>query len=35
VNVLWDHRAGASWPVSDAVREDLERYLGDPVDMRG
>ena len=35
VNVLWDHTAGASWPLSAQVREDLERYLGDPVDMRG
>ena len=32
VNVLWDARTQASWPISDAVRADLERYLGDPVD---
>ena len=34
VNVLWDHGAGAAWPLSGAVRADLERYLGDPVAMR-
>ena len=35
VNVLWNHHAGASWPLSDAVRQDVERYLGDPVSLRG
>ena len=26
VNVLWDHTAQSAWPISDAVRADLERY---------
>ncbi len=34
VNVLWDHRAQAAWRLSDPVRSDLERYLGEPVAMR-
>ncbi|WP_210649423.1 thioesterase family protein [Nocardioides sp. SYSU D00065] len=34
VNVLWDHRAQTAWRLSDAVRADLERYLGDPVALR-
>ena len=34
VNVLWDHRAQAAWTISDAVRADLEHYLGDPVGFR-
>ncbi|NYE35450.1 acyl-CoA thioester hydrolase [Nocardioides cavernae] len=34
VNVLWDHGAQAAWQLSDAVRSDLERYLGDPVAFR-
>lgn len=34
VNVLWDHRALASWRISDTVRADMERYLGEPVTMR-
>jgi acyl-CoA thioester hydrolase len=34
VTVLWDHHAQAPWPISDAVRADLERYLGDPVVLR-
>jgi acyl-CoA thioester hydrolase len=32
--VLWDHRAQAAWTISDAVRTDLEGYLGDPVGFR-
>ena len=32
--VLWDHAAQAAWPVSDAVRADLERYLGEPPTFR-
>jgi acyl-CoA thioester hydrolase len=32
--VLWDHTAGTSWPLNDAVRADLERYLGEPVGVR-
>ena len=31
VNVLWDHHAQSAWTISDAVRADLERYLGEPV----
>ena len=34
VNVLWDHRAQSAWTISDAVRADLEHYLGDPVGFR-
>jgi acyl-CoA thioester hydrolase len=34
VNVLWDHRAQGAWTISDAVRADLEHYLGDPVGFR-
>ena len=34
VNVLWDHRAQASWRLSGGVRADLERYLGEPVTFR-
>lgn len=34
VNVLWDHHAQTSWPLSDGVRADLERYLGEPVSIR-
>jgi acyl-CoA thioester hydrolase len=34
VNVLWDHRAQTAWTISDAVRADLERYLGEPVVFR-
>ena len=34
VNVLWDHAAQAAWPISDAVRADLERYLGEPASFR-
>jgi acyl-CoA thioester hydrolase len=34
VNVLWDHHAQAAWTISDAVRADLETYLGDPVGFR-
>lgn len=34
VNVLWDHHAQTSWQITDAVRADLERYLGDPVSLR-
>jgi acyl-CoA thioester hydrolase len=34
VNVLWDHRAQTAWTISDAVRADLERYLGEPVGFR-
>ncbi|GAA5107387.1 hypothetical protein GCM10023339_05370 [Alloalcanivorax gelatiniphagus] len=34
VNVLWDHEAQAAWPVSAAVRADLERYLGPPPTFR-
>lgn len=32
--VLWDQRAQSSWPLSDAVRESLERFRGDPVTLR-
>ncbi|GAA1923872.1 acyl-CoA thioesterase [Nocardioides hwasunensis] len=32
--VLWDRGAQAPWPISERVRSDLERYLGDPVAMR-
>lgn len=34
VNVLWDHSAQRAWKLSDDVRADLERYLGDPVSFR-
>ena len=34
VNVLWDHRAQSAWTISDPVRADLERYLGEPVSFR-
>ena len=34
VNVLWDHHAQAAWTISDAVRADLETYLGAPVGFR-
>ena len=34
VNVLWDHGAQSAWTISDPVRADLERYLGDPVSFR-
>ena len=34
INVLWDHTAQAAWPISDAVRADLERYAGEPAQMR-
>jgi acyl-CoA thioester hydrolase len=34
VNVLWDHTAQAAWPISDAVRADLQRYAGEPAQMR-
>ncbi len=34
VNVLWDHRAQAAWTISEGVRSDLERYLGEPVCFR-
>ena len=34
VNVLWDHRSQSAWTISDAVRADLSRYLGDPVGFR-
>ena len=34
VNVLWDHGAQSAWPISDAVRADLERYAGEPAQMR-
>ena len=27
VNVLWDNHAQTSWPLSDAVRAELERYV--------
>lgn len=29
VNVLWDHHAQSAWTISEPVREDLERYLGE------
>lgn len=32
--VLWEQAAAASWPVTDEVRDDLERYLGPPVALR-
>jgi acyl-CoA thioester hydrolase len=34
VNVLWDHHAQTSWQLSDGVRAELERYLGEPVNLR-
>lgn len=34
VNVLWNHPAQASWPISDAVRARMERYLGEPAAVR-
>jgi acyl-CoA thioester hydrolase len=34
VNVLWDHAAQSAWPISDAVRADLERYLGEAPTFR-
>ena len=34
VNVLWDHHAQTSWRLSETVRADLERYLGEPVSFR-
>ena len=32
--VFWDRSTGASWPMNDEVRADLERYLGPGVDLR-
>lgn len=32
--VLWDGSAGRAWPMSDAVRADMERYAGRPVPLR-
>lgn len=32
--VLWDHGAGSSWRLSDAVRADMEAYGGAPVSLR-
>lgn len=34
VNVLWDHTAQSAWPISDVVRADLQRYAGEPAQMR-
>lgn len=34
VSVLWDHNAQKPWRINDAVRDQLERYLGDPVAVR-
>ncbi len=34
VNVLWDHHAQSAWTISESVRTDLERYLGEPVAFR-
>ncbi|WP_323794446.1 acyl-CoA thioesterase [Nocardioides sp.] len=32
--VLWEQAGAASWPVTDDVRADLERYLAPPVALR-
>ena len=32
--VFWEQAAATSWPLSDEVRVDLERYLGPPVALR-
>lgn len=32
--VLWDTAAGAAWPISDAIRERLASYSGEPVALR-
>ena len=34
VNVLWDHHSQSAWAIGDAVRVELERYLGEPVSFR-
>ena len=33
--VFWDRSTGASWPMTDEVRADLEAYLGPGADLRG
>ena len=33
--VFWDRATGASWPMSDEVRADLERFAGPRVELRG
>lgn len=32
--VLWDSAAGASWPISDDVRADLNAFAGSPLPLR-
>lgn len=32
--VLWDHAAGAAWPIADDVRAALEGHLDDPIELR-
>ncbi|WP_370250620.1 acyl-CoA thioesterase [Nocardioides sp.] len=32
--VCWDHAAAASWPMDEAVRTRLSRFLGPPVPLR-
>lgn len=33
--VFWDRATAAAWPMNDEVREDLGRFLGPGVDLRG
>lgn len=33
--VCWETATEAAWPISSAMRADLERYLGPPVGLRG
>lgn len=32
--VLWDTGAGTAWPISEAIRERLAAYVGEPVALR-
>lgn len=32
--VLWQPTAQSAWPLSDGVRGDLDRYLGEPLTLR-
>ncbi|MCX6397373.1 MAG: acyl-CoA thioesterase [Propionibacteriales bacterium] len=32
--VFWDRTTDASWPISDEVRSDLEKFAGDRVGLR-
>ncbi|MET3962622.1 acyl-CoA thioester hydrolase [Marmoricola sp. OAE513] len=33
--VFWDRSTGASWPINDEVRADLEAFIGPEVGLRG